>query len=184
MNAKIKTKLRIMTIGHGTRTLDDLIAILKEYEVSRVVDIRKMPRSATNPQFNYETLPGELEAAGISYTHMAGLTGLRKRSKNAAPTAWRNKSFQAFAQYMQTPAFSESVEALMTMAESEVPVLMCAETLPWRCHRSLVADALIARGVVVQDIFSAGKATPHVLPMFAEVVGRAVTYPPEAEDPK
>lgn len=176
------TGCRVMTIGHGTRSAGELIEILKTFGVSRVVDVRKMPRSRTNPQFNYETLPSTLAASDIGYTHMPGLTGLRKQAKSTTNAAWRNKSFRAYADYMQTPEFASNIDALIVMAKDQLLALMCAETLPWRCHRSLVGDALIARGVAVQDIMSASKAQTHALPDFAKLDGERVYYPADPNE--
>jgi uncharacterized protein (DUF488 family) len=173
----------IKTIGHGTRTLDELAAILQAHGVSRIVDVRKMPRSLANPQFNYETLPTALARFGIAYTHMPGLTGLRKRQRDSPNTGWRNKSFQAFADYMQSAAFSESIELLAAMSGSRDTAVMCAETVPWRCHRALIADALVVRGIPVQHLLSVSKATTHALPDFAKVEGLRITYPGLDDEP-
>jgi uncharacterized protein (DUF488 family) len=167
----------IMTIGHGTRSLDELVAVLRAHGVTRLVDVRKMPRSRANPQFNFETLPGALERAGIAYVHMGGLTGLRKRAKDSPNTAWRNKSFQGYADHMQTPEFRDDLGRLATLAAGRDTAVMCAETLPWRCHRSLIADALVARGIAVLHLLSPSKASVHALPDFAVVRGARVTYP-------
>ena len=167
----------VKTIGHSTHPLDKLVAILQAHHVNQVIDIRKMPRSRSNPQFNFETLGAELGKCGIEYRHMPGLAGLRKVAKESLNTAWRNKSFQAFADYMQTEEFEKSITELMTLSNINETALMCAEVLPWRCHRFLVADALTARGIAVQHLMSEAKAYPHVMPDFALVTGTKVTYP-------
>lgn len=167
----------ISTIGHGTRSIGEFVAILDAHAITHVIDIRKMPRSLANPQFNLESISNSLGASAISYTHMPGLTGLRKAAKVSINEAWRNKSFRAFADYMQTPDFAASLDTLVAMAKVEKVALMCAETLPWRCHRSLVADALAARGIAVQHIMSESNARAHVVPSFARFDGTHVFYP-------
>lgn len=171
----------IDTIGHSTRSLDELVAILTAHGVTQLVDIRRIPRSRTNPQFNIDTLPGELEARGIAYMHMPGLAGLRRRSASSVNTAWRNASFRAYADYMQTPEFDAAIDELIDISRERVTAIMCAEAVPWRCHRSLVADALVARGIVVQHLMSETKASIHSLRDFARVDGVRVSYPGSAE---
>ncbi len=143
MREPVKT---IFTIGHSTRTLDEFIGLLKESGVQHVVDIRTIPRSRYNPQFNRETLPDHLVASDIAYTHVAGLGGLRHPRPDSPNRAWRNASFRGFADYMMTGEFRKSLEELMDLAGREVVSLMCAEAVPWRCHRSLIGDALVVRG--------------------------------------
>jgi uncharacterized protein (DUF488 family) len=142
-----------------------------------LVDVRTMPRSRYNPQFNRETLPGSLAAAGIDYLHMPGLGGLRHPRKDSVNTGWRNLSFRGYADYMQTPEFEQHLAELLHEAEGRRTVAMCAEAVPWRCHRSLIADAALARGIPVLHIMSAEKADPHKLTTFARVEGERVTYP-------
>jgi uncharacterized protein (DUF488 family) len=167
----------ILTIGHSTRGLEDFIQLLKSNGVTIVVDIRTIPRSRYNPQFNMETLPGALKAAGIGYRHLAGLGGLRRPRADSPNTGWRNTSFRGFADYMQTPEFEENLAGLEKMAGHETVVLMCAEAVPWRCHRSLIADALTVRGIPVKHILSAAGARPHRLTPWARVEGTRITYP-------
>ena len=171
---------RVRTVGHSTRTLEELVSLLKEHGVTRLVDVRTVPRSRHNPQFNRDTLPDALRAAGIAYVHMPGLGGLRHPRADSPNTAWRNDSFRGFADYMQTPQFAISLEELMALARREPVALMCAEALPWRCHRSLIADALLARGIPVDHILGAGgpgSARAHTLTAWARVDGDRVTYP-------
>ncbi len=172
--------LLVLTIGHSTRPLEEFIQTLKAAGVEKVVDIRTVPRSWHNPQFNRETLPQALAAAGIGYVHLAGLGGLRHARKDSPNQGWRNASFRGFADYMQTPEFEENLRALMEMAKHEQLCLMCAEAVPWRCHRSLIADALTVRGVDVKHIISAPKLQEHRLTRFARVEGLRITYPPDA----
>ncbi len=171
--------LLILTIGHSNRDLESFIAILKAQGVKRVIDIRTMPRSWHNPQFNKDTLAKVLRARGIAYRHMAGLGGLRHSRADSPNMAWRNKSFRGYADYMQTPAFDLNVEKLIEVATKARAALMCAEAVPWRCHRSLVADALVVRGVAVEHIMSGSRRDPHVLRSWAKVRGTRITYPAE-----
>jgi uncharacterized protein (DUF488 family) len=171
----------ISTIGHSTRTLEGFIELLKSKGVTMVIDIRTIPRSRHNPHFNIETLPESLRVAGIGYQHMPGLGGLRHPRANSPNQGWRNASFRGFADYMQTHEFEENVMALMKLAREETVALMCAEAVPWRCHRSLVADALAARGMRVEHILSATNIRPHKVTLWARVNGTQVTYPTSNE---
>ena len=172
----------IHTIGHSTRPLDDFISILRAHSISKLVDIRTVPRSARNPQFNRESLPKDLAEAEIRYEHLAALGGLRKPRANSINTGWRNDSFRGYADYMQTAEFAAAIDHLIHEAKRENVCIMCAEAVPWRCHRSLVGDALIARGIGAIDIMSAKTAQPHKLTSFAKVLGQRVTYPVESLD--
>jgi uncharacterized protein (DUF488 family) len=172
--------LVVYTIGHSTRPLEEFIALLKAYGVAKIADVRTVPRSATNPQFNYDSLPRDLRRAKIGYVHLPGLGGLRKPRPDSPNGAWRNASFRGYADYMQTPAFEDSLQNLLEMARIDVVALMCAEMLPWRCHRSLIGDALAARGVQVEDIFTLTKAQKHTLRPWAHVEGTQVSYPASA----
>jgi uncharacterized protein (DUF488 family) len=167
----------VFTVGHSTRALDDFIALLTAHGVQRLVDVRTVPRSRHNPQFNRDTLPQALRASGIGYVHMAGLGGLRKPRPDSVNAAWRNLSFRGYADYMQTAEFAESLCELMASANKEQLALMCAEAVPWRCHRSLIGDALLAHAVAVEEIADAKRRTPHRLTPFAVVDGTTVTYP-------
>ncbi len=178
-----KTASVILTAGHSTRPLETFVGMLQAHGVQRVVDVRTVPRSRHNPQFNRDTLPAALRRGGIEYVHMPGLGGLRHARPDSRNTAWRNASFRGFADYMQTPEFSANVKALLELAGRERVALMCAEAVPWRCHRSLIADALVARGVAVEHIASATRARPHTLTPWARVRSGRVTYPAEAAPP-
>ena len=151
--------------------------MLRAHGVKHLVDVRSIPRSRHNPQFNRETLPESLRPAGIAYTHMKELGGLRHARPDSRNTAWKNDSFRGYADYMQTPEFSAALDALLQMADREPIAIMCAETVPWRCHRSLIADALTARGHSVQHILSVTRAQPHQLTSFALIQDTQVTYP-------
>lgn len=170
----------ICTIGHSNRPIEDFVALLWSNEISRVLDVRTVPRSRHNPQFNLETLPATLQAVGISYTHLPGLGGLRRPRPDSPNAGWRNLSFRGYADYMQSADFRENVERVVDMSTAERCVLMCAEAVPWRCHRSLVGDALLVRGVRVEDIVGTGGRRPHVLTRFARVDGIRITYPETA----
>jgi uncharacterized protein (DUF488 family) len=167
----------ILTIGHSTRTLEIFIELLKMNSVTLVADIRTIPRSRHNPQFNRETLPGVLGRAGIEYDHMAGLGGLRHPRPGSLNSGWRNASFRGFADYMQTKEFEEHLEILIDLAAAKQVTLMCAEAVPWRCHRSLIADALMVRGLGVGHILEKGEPREHILTPWAEVHGTILTYP-------
>lgn len=167
----------IYTIGHSTRPIDEFIGILKAYGIGQLVDVRTIPRSRRNPQFSRENLPGSLTTAGIAYRHMPGLGGLRHPQRDSMNTAWRNAGFRGYADYMQTPEFQENLEELIQLASNAPTAMMCAEAVPWRCHRSLIADAMVARGIDVQEILTAAKSQPHALTSFAKVAGQVITYP-------
>jgi uncharacterized protein (DUF488 family) len=167
----------IHTVGHSTHPIDEFIGILKAHGIGQLVDVRTIPRSRRNPQFSIEHLPGSLITAGIAYRHMPGFGGLRHPHRDSINTGWRNAGFRGFADYMQTPEFQENLEKLMELAAHVPTAIMCAEAVPWRCHRSLIADALVARGIDVQEILTAAKSQPHALTSFAKVEGSAITYP-------
>ncbi|MCA9880646.1 MAG: DUF488 domain-containing protein [Thermomicrobiales bacterium] len=178
------SRLTVYTIGHSTRTQAEFIALLRHYRVATLVDVRKMPRSRHNPQFNAEDLAMALPAAGIAYVHLPLLGGLRRGLGPESPnTGWRNASFRAYADYMQTADFSHGLEELHAIARHGPVALMCAEAVPWRCHRSLIADALTIRGVEVREIQSLTRTETHKLTPFAQVHGLELTYPASAEEP-
>jgi len=181
--AKQKPQPVVLTVGHSTRPLADFIALLVAHSVTRLIDVRTVPRSRHNPQFNRDTLPVPLEVAGIRYTHVAGLGGFRHTHPGSLNMGWRNDSFRGFADYMQTPEFAENLASLIGQATRERIALMCAEAVPWRCHRSLIADALVARGIRAEEIISATRLQVHTLTPFAKVDGTVITYPPQAPPP-
>jgi uncharacterized protein (DUF488 family) len=167
----------IFTIGHSTRPVAELVRLLRAHGIRRVVDVRTIPRSRHNPQFNRERLSRTLRGARIHYRHMPGLGGLRRPNPDSANAGWRNASFRGYADYMQTASFADNLERLIKLAGREPTVLMCAEAVPWRCHRSLIADALVAHGIEAREIVSGIRARPHALTPWARVVGTQVTYP-------
>jgi uncharacterized protein (DUF488 family) len=168
----------VKTIGHGTRALLEFLSILKSEGVQRVVDVRSIPRSRHNPQFNSDTLCDALGAEGILYTPMQSLGGLRHPLKNSRNGAWQNKSFRGFADYMQTKEFLDAIKELEDMSRNQTIVLLCAETLPRRCHRSLIADALTVRGHQVEEILRKGHRQLHRLTPWAHVEDGGLSYPP------
>jgi len=169
----------VLTIGHSTRTLVDFIGLLQAHAVSRVVDVRTVPRSWHNPQFNKASLPRALKKAGLGYVHLPGLGGLRHAKRDSINVGWRNASFRGFADYMQTPEFEQSLDELIQLTNQDRIALMCAEAVPWRCHRSLIADALLVRGIRTEDIMSPTRCPVHTLTPFAKVRGTTITYPTE-----
>lgn len=167
----------LWTIGHGTRTADALIELLRTHGIRRLVDVRTIPRSRHNPQFNREALPETLRAADIDYAHLPSLGGLRRPRSDSVNTGWTNAGFRGYADYMETESFGHALEELLDLARGEATAIMCAESVPWRCHRSLIADALVARAIDVRHILSATHADTHVLTPWARVDGVRVTYP-------
>lgn len=167
----------ICTIGHSNRPLESFLDLLRQNAITRVLDVRTVPRSRHNPQFGQDLLPASLLAAGISYTHIPGLGGLRRARPDSPNMGWRNASFRGYADYMQTDQFQDEVAQLESRASQDNCVLMCAEAVPWRCHRSLIADALLVRGVRVEHIIGLQARKKHSLTPFAKVDGTCITYP-------
>ncbi len=171
--------MTIWTIGHSTRTFEELVTVLRAYGIERLIDVRTVPRSRKNPQFNREEMETRLPEVGIEYTHAKDLGGLRKAQKDSINTGWRNESFRGYADYMQTEAFARALDWLVEQASKARVAIMCAEAVPWRCHRSLIADALAVRGVEVAEIFDEHKSQQHKLTSFAVVRDGSVSYPGE-----
>jgi uncharacterized protein (DUF488 family) len=167
----------VLTVGHSNRSLEEMLHLLREHRVTLLVDVRKMPRSRGNPQFNQDTLPQALREAGIGYLHLPDLGGLRRRQPGSPNTGWHNASFQGYADYMLTAEFQQGLEELLDRSRGQRAALMCAEAVPWRCHRSLIADALCVHGITVEHIFGASRTQPHVLRPWAHVQGTRLTYP-------
>lgn len=170
----------IFTVGHSIRPLDEFVSILRSFDVERLVDIRTIPRSRHNPQFNRETLSKFLRNRRIGYRHMKALGGLRHPKPDSSNMAWRNSSFRGFADYMQTPAFDNALKKLIALAKEKPTAIMCAESVPWQCHRSLIADALVVREISVYHIFASQKAELHTLSKMAKVHSFRVSYPANA----
>ena len=169
----------IFTLGHSTLPIERFIAVLQAYRIERLVDIRTIPRSRHNPQFNDIALADSLTAQHFEYVHMRALGGLRRPCKDSPNTGWLNEGFRGFADYMQTEEFEDALAALLQMSRDKRVAIMCAEAVPWRCHRSLVADALSVRSVPVVEILSESSYRMHTLTPFAQVKGVRITYPPD-----
>jgi len=167
----------LYTIGHSNRSLGEFLEILKTFGIVLTVDVRTIPKSRHNPQFNGDTLKVSLKEQGIDYIQMKDLGGLRKAFKESVNTSWRNASFRGFADYMQTPDFGRAIEKLLDLADRQTTAIMCAEAVPWRCHRSLIADALTVRKVDVRHILSSKNFRPHELTQAARMEGTIITYP-------
>jgi uncharacterized protein (DUF488 family) len=177
--------MAMMTIGHSTLRKDVFLRVLRENGCTTLVDVRRFPGSRRFPHFSQEPLFAALHDAGIRAVWREGLGGRREPKLDSVNTGWREESFRGYADYMQTPAFDGEVDWLMRLADFDYAVVMCAEAVPWRCHRSLIGDAVLARGGVVEDIFvqADGRSSrrPHVMTEFARVEGTRVWYPGEAE---
>ena len=167
----------IFTIGHSTRSIEEFVALLKHCAIKMVADVRTIPNSRYNPQFNSDTLPGSLTSEGIGYIHLAGLGGLRHAHTGSLNMGWRNASFRGFADYMQTRGFRTSLDQLIELPHDHTVAIMCAEAVPWRCHRSLIADALLVRNINVQEIIGIENVKTHTLTPWAKTNGDEITYP-------
>ena len=167
----------IMTIGHSTRTAADFLALLRKHGVTGIADVRTVPRSRRHPHFSREWLSVFLPENGVAYTHLAGLGGLRKPARDSINRGWRVEGFRGYADHMQSEEFAAALRELLAFAERCQAAVMCAESKWWQCHRQLIADALVARGVEVRHILSAGEAPPHQVTPFARVEGAQITYP-------
>jgi uncharacterized protein (DUF488 family) len=176
---RITPPLIVMTIGHSTRTSKEFIQLLKAHRVQRLIDVRTVPRSRHNPQFNRSELSPALHSARLHYRYMPGLGGFRHARRDSVNTGWHNASFRGFADYMQTPEFRKNLDDLIDLAKSERSAIMCAEAVPWRCHRSLIADALLARGIEAREITSLTRTQPHTLTPWGKITRMQVTYPAE-----
>jgi uncharacterized protein (DUF488 family) len=172
----------LWTIGHSTRPIEDFIGLLQSHRIQLLVDVRTTPYSRHNPQFNQDALDKSLQDSGIQYRHMPSLGGRRRSRPDSVNVGWRNEGFRGYADYMQTREFWDSVENLMALGQSLTLAIMCAEAVPWRCHRSLISDALVSRGWTVRHIISASSLQTHTLTPFAKLDEGSLTYP--AEDPQ
>lgn len=173
-----KSELLVLTIGHSTRPIEEFVALLVAHGVTKLIDVRTVPRSRHNPQFNRDQLPDSLKEAGIAYEHRGALGGLRNTSTESPNQGWRNLSFRGYADHMQSREFRDAVDELIRETEQgERLALMCAEAVPWRCHRSLIADALLVRGMPCEDIRTPTQRMPHRITRFAKVRGIEITYP-------
>lgn len=169
--------MKLYTIGHSTRSLEELIDILKTYGVTQLIDVRSVPRSRHTPQFNADNLEGQMPKSEITYRHLAALGGLRYARKDSPNQGWHNDSFRGYADYMQTEDFAGGIAELEKLMRGSVTAIMCAEAVPWRCHRSMIGDAMLVRDYDVIDIFDEKKSEPEKLTSFAAVDGLKITYP-------
>jgi len=172
--------MTISTIGHSNHPLEKFIEMLTAHGIELIADVRTVPRSRHNPQYNSDVLPASLREQGMAYRHLPDLGGLRHAKKDSLNTGWENATFRGFADYMQTERFEKGLAELIALADGTKVALLCAEALPWRCHRSLIADALMVRGVTVMHIMSRTAANEHTLTPFAKVNGTTITYPGDA----
>lgn len=172
--------VEICTIGHSTRTLDEFAAALRSFEISVLADIRTIPRSRHNPQFNGDSLAVTIGERGLRYVHLPRLGGLRRARRDSPNTAWRNASFRGYADYMLTEEFEAGLSELRILAERDWVALMCAEAVPWRCHRLLIADVLTVRGAQIQHVSGLERSSPHRMTPFARVDDATVRYPADA----
>lgn len=177
MLTKIKAKEKIYTIGHSTRTISEFVKLIKAHGVEKIVDVRTIPKSRHNPQFNEKTLCNSLKKKDIEYIHITELGGLRHTTKESKNTGWNNLSFRGYADYMSTDVFEKGMEQLEKIAKEKITAIMCAEAVPWRCHRSLIADALTKRHWIVLDIMSLKTASKHRLTPFLKMRKGKLTYP-------
>jgi uncharacterized protein (DUF488 family) len=171
----------IWTIGHSTRPISEFSTLLRAHAIKLLVDVRTVPRSRHNPQFNSDTLAEGLKESGLDSLHMPSLGGLRKAQKDSINNGWRNASFRGYADYMQTEEFQRALEELMAYGTDTRVAIMCAEAVPWRCHRSLIADTLVTRGWEIRHILSQVKADEHRLTPFAAIDGTRLVYPQPAD---
>jgi uncharacterized protein (DUF488 family) len=176
-----RAPLTVFTIGHSTRPIDKFIELLRANGITQLIDIRTIPKSRHNPQFNTDALAASLRAVRIRYLHLKALGGLRHAKADSINLGWRNASFRGFADYMQTPEFEAALDRVIQLAKERPTALMCAEAVPWRCHRSLVADALTVRKIRVLEIVSAAQPKEHTLTPFARVRGTRITYPSDQQ---
>lgn len=173
------TAVDLFTVGHSNRSIEQFLALLDAHGIKHVVDVRTAAGSRRHPQFMREALAQSLSEHGIAYTHLPALGGFRKPRPDSVNTAWRNQSFRGYADYMETGEFEEAMARLLQIAREEPAAIMCAEAVPWRCHRSLIADAAVVRGVTARHITSPARATPHALTPFAHVENGRLSYPDE-----
>jgi hypothetical protein len=177
VKARADGQLTVFTIGHSTHPIEEFIALLKHYGIEQLVDVRTVPKSRHVPQFNSDALAASLGKEGIGYVHLKALGGLRHAKKDSVNMGWRNASFRGYADYMSNEDFAQGIDRLIELAKAKRTVIMCAEAVPWRCHRSLIGDALLVRGIAAEDIMSATSIRPHKLTDFAKVDGQQITYP-------
>jgi uncharacterized protein (DUF488 family) len=172
--------LRLWTIGHSTRPIEEFIRLIQAHDIQLLADVRTTPFSRRNPQFHQEALAQSLREAGLQYRHMPALGGRRKSRKDSVNVGWKNQGFRGYADYMQTQEFWNALEDLVETCHPLPVAIMCAEAVPWRCHRSLIADAMVIRGWTVQHIISGSSSKTHTLTPFAKSDAGRLTYPSES----
>ncbi|MCP2030749.1 uncharacterized protein (DUF488 family) [Okibacterium sp. HSC-33S16] len=172
----------VFTVGHSTHPFDEFVEMLSGHGVTLVADVRTVPKSRHNPQFAGDELQRTLPERSIGYQHLSALGGLRRPTRDSVNAGWNNSSFRGYADYMQTEQFSDGLAELIALTADDTVAIMCAEAVPWRCHRSLIGDALLVRDFEVDDIMSASSARPHTLTRFARADGLTLTYPPIDEE--
>lgn len=177
-----QTPALVLTIGHSTRSIEEFLELLETHGAGCLIDVRSMPRSRRNPQFNVDTLPEQLDELSIGYRHVPDLGGLRRPRPDSPNAGWRNLSFRGYADYMQTSEFQTAVEWLAELSHDTRLCLMCAEAVPWRCHRRMISDALTVRGIAVEHVMGASRRQTHDLTPWAEVVGEdgQLLYPSQS----
>jgi uncharacterized protein (DUF488 family) len=174
--------MTIFTVGHSTRSLAEMISLLQVYGIKQLIDVRTIPRSRHTPQFNAESFAAQLTNEDIAYHHIPELGGLRHAKPDSPNSGWRNASFRGYADYMQSPEFLNGLSHLIQLAQEKPTAIMCAEAVPWRCHRSMIGDALLVRHIDVIDIFDEHTAKPETLTRFAHVEGLSISYPPPSDN--
>ena len=175
--ARAQEKKIIFTVGHSNRTIEEFIELLKSHGIEEIADVRSIPRSGYNPQFNETGLSLSLKKAGIAYRHVEKLGGLRHAKKDSVNLGWKNKSFRGYADYMGTQSFADGLDTLMKIAAAKKTAIMCAEAVPWRCHRSLISDALMKKKWRIEDITGKSRTHRHTLTPFLRLRGGKLVYP-------
>jgi uncharacterized protein (DUF488 family) len=173
----------VSTVGHSTHPISEFIDMLTGFAIRRLIDVRTVPRSRRNPQFNLEALPSSIAPFGIAYEAVPELGGLRKPRKDSKNLGWRNASFRGYADHMETPEFERALSDLIAGSRASSTVIMCAEAVPWRCHRSLISDALVIRGTAVRHVMGPGSVIPHRLTSFVVPRDGRTTYPASEQGP-
>ena len=182
--ASVRPKVTLFTVGHSTRSIKEFLSILEAHGIKRIADVRTIPKSRRVPHFNSDALAASLQKEGIDYVQLKSLGGLRHAKKDSTNTGWRNASFRGYADYMATDEFRTGLNRLLEIGREKPTAIMCAEAVPWRCHRSLIGDALLVRGVDVEDILTTKSCREHKLTPFAKVEGLEISYPALNEHPQ
>lgn len=173
----VPAEATVWTIGHSTRSWEEFLSLLQKHDIALLADVRHYPSSARVPWTNGPVLAEHLKGAGLEYDHIEDLGGYRKPRRDSKNTGWRNAGFRGYADYMETEAFRRALERLIRIAKDRRTAIMCAEAVPWRCHRNVLSDALLIRGVRVVHILVPGKTQEHALAPFAKVRSGRITYP-------